>query len=77
MGSYIEGKPAWLVDPENSVIRVLSRKEFERMSEAQIQSIFHKQHVVVHDQFTPSLNFDERGLETLARLDKPIVLHGE
>jgi hypothetical protein len=54
----------------------LSRHEIEDMPEESVQQIFSKHHIVVSDQFVPLLNFSEKGLKSLASLDKPITLHG-
>jgi hypothetical protein len=64
-------------DSERSAIRVLSRQDIEAMDEGEVQDIFRKQHVVVQDQFKPTLAFDEKGLKTLADLKKTVTLQGE
>lgn len=66
-----------MVDSEHSAIRVLSRQDIEDMDEEEVQDIFRKQHVLVQDQFKPRLAFDEKGLSTLADLEKPVTLQGE
>jgi hypothetical protein len=76
VASYIDGQPAWLVDPEHSAIRVLSRQEIETMEAGDVQDLFRMHHVVIRDQFQPTLAFDENGLKTLADLKKPITLQG-
>lgn len=76
MKSHIGNKPAWLADPDQSVIRVLSKQELDGMEEEEIQEIFRKQHIVVRDQFQPELAFDEKGLKTLAGMKKIVTLHG-
>jgi hypothetical protein len=76
MKSHIGNKPAWLADPNQSVICVLSKQELDGMEEEGIQEIFRKQHIVVHDQFQPKLAFDKKGLKTLAGLKKIVMLHG-
>lgn len=75
--SYINDKPAWMVDRDNSVIRVLSREEVEHMDEKTFQDMFRRHNIVVRDQFHPTLSFDEKGLKTLAGLNKLVTLHGE
>jgi hypothetical protein len=66
-----------MVDAEHSAFRVLSRCELEGMSDGDVQAMFRTHHVVVTDQFVPTLKFNEKGLQTLAELDKPVTLHGE
>lgn len=75
--SLVQGQPAWRVDPDNSSIRILSRAEIEALEDEEVQAIFRKQHVVVPDQFVPKLAFDEKGLRTLADLNKLVTVHGE
>jgi hypothetical protein len=77
MKSYIDGKPAWMVEPEHSAIRILSRQDVETMEEGAIQELFRKHHILVQDQFQSKLGFDEKGLKTLAKLDKAVTLQGE
>ena len=66
-----------MVDSEHSAIRVLSRQDIEDMDEEEVQDIFCKQHVLVQDQFKPRLALDEKGLSTLADLEKQVTLQGE
>ena len=77
VGCYVEGNPIWRVDPPKSSICVLSRKEIAAMDEDSIQAVFQTQHILVRNQFQPTLAFDEDGLGTLAHLDKPVTLQGE
>jgi hypothetical protein len=41
-----------------------------------IQDVFGSKHIVVPDQFIPYMDFDEKGLGTLAELNKPVTVHG-
>ena len=76
MKSYIDNKPAWMADPDQSAIRVVSKHEMDSMVEEDVQEIFRTQHIVVRDQFQPELAFDRKGLKTLADLKKIVTLHG-
>jgi hypothetical protein len=51
--------------------------EVEGMEEEGLQQIFRTQNVFVQDQFEPTLAFNERGLKTLADLNKTVTLQGE
>ena len=75
--SYIGDKPAWMVDYTLSTLKVVSRHEIEGMDEGDVQEMFRSHHVLVKDQFQPTLAFDENGLKTLADLRKPVTLQGE
>jgi hypothetical protein len=61
---------------EQSAFCILSKQEFENKSDEEIQQLFRRKHVVVHDQFEPTLSFDENGLRTLGDLYKPVTIHG-
>jgi hypothetical protein len=63
-----------MVDSVHSAIHVLSQQDIKDMEGQEVQDIFHKQHVLVQDQFKPKLAFDEEGLKTLADLKKPVTL---
>ena len=76
MKSHIDNKPAWIADPDQSAIHILSKHELGNMEEEDIQELFHMQHIVVCDQFQPELAFDKKGLKTLADLKKIVMVHG-
>ena len=46
-------------------------------SDEEVQAIFKIQHIVISDQFVPSMAFDENGLRSLAELNKPVTIHGQ
>jgi hypothetical protein len=68
--------PLWMVSPDESAFRVFSRKELDGKSDQEIQEIFRSQHIIVYDQFEPTLKFDEEGLKTLGDLDRVVTIHG-
>lgn len=74
---YINGKPRHISDPSTSVFKILTKDEFEDMEDKEIQSILLHQHILVIGGKKPKYGFDLDGLETLAPLDKPIIIHGE
>lgn len=74
---YINGKPRHVSDPSTSVFKILTEEEFECISDKEIQDILRHQHIVVVGGKKPKYGFDPNGLETLAPLDKPIIIHGE
>ena len=73
---YKDGKPLWMASPDESVFCVMSKQEFESKSDQEIQDLFKRKHIVVHDQFLPTLSFDEKGLRTLGDLRRPVTIHG-
>jgi hypothetical protein len=73
---YKDHRPSWMASIEQSAFCILSKQEFENKSDEEIQQLFRRKHVVVHDQFEPTLSFDENGLRTLGDLYKPVTIHG-
>jgi hypothetical protein len=54
----------------------MSKWEFQNMSEHKVQALFHQKPVVIHDQFKPTLAFNENGLKTLGDLFKTVTIDG-
>jgi hypothetical protein len=76
VAGYKDHRPLWMASPDKSVFCILSKQEFETKSDEEIQQIFRRQDIVVHDKFEPALSFDEKGLGTLGVLDKTVTIHG-
>lgn len=76
IAGYKDGRPLWMACPEESAFCILSKQEFESKGDQEIQRIFCRKHVVIHDQFEPTLAFDEKGLKTLGDLHKSVTIHG-
>lgn len=74
---YVDGKPRHISDPSSLVFKILTQEEFERAEDKSIQNILVHQHIIVTGRKKPQYNFDPDGLETLAPLDRPIIIHGE
>jgi hypothetical protein len=62
--------------PEESTFCILSKQELKNKSEQEIQAIFRRKHVVIHDQFEPILAFDKNSLKMLGDLYKSVTIHG-
>ena len=62
--------------PEQSAFCIISKQELQSNSDQEIQAICCAKHVVVHDQFELTLNFDEKGLKTLEDMYKSVTIHG-
>ena len=73
---YRDEQPLWMTSPEESVFRVLSKREFEQKSDQEVQDLFRKQHIVVQDQSELKMKFDEGGLQTLGDLFRPVTIQG-
>lgn len=74
---YVNGKPRYLSDPSTSVFKILTEEEFENQRDGEIQNILRRQHILVIGMKKPKYGFDPDGLETLAPLDKLIIIHGK
>ena len=75
--SLSNGMPLWQADPDNSLICIVSKSKMDLLSDEEVQAMFETQHIVVPDQFAPSMAFDAKGLRSLAELDKPVTIHGQ
>jgi len=76
VAGYRDHKPLWMASPAESVICVISKQEFESKSDRELQNLFQGKHIVVRDQFVPTLSFDENGLRTLGDLCRPVTIQG-
>lgn len=76
--SYVQGKPRFLTDPENSLYDILQYEAFTKMESAEVQSRFSKKHIVVRNwPHDPKLEFDASGLRKLVgSLSRQTSLHG-
>ena len=73
---YKADQPLWMAYPAESAFCIMSKWEFQNMGEHEVQALFRQKHVVIHDQFEPTLAFDENGLKTLGDLFKTMTIHG-
>jgi hypothetical protein len=73
---YKADRPLWMACPAESAFHIMSKREFQNMSEHEVQALFRQKHAVIHDQFEPTLAFDENGLKTLGDLFKTVTIHG-
>jgi hypothetical protein len=74
---YEDDRPLWMACPAESVFHIMSKREFQCMSDKEIQLLFYRKHIVIVDQFEPTLDFDENGLKSLGDLFKTVTIHGE
>jgi hypothetical protein len=65
-----------MASPDKSVFCIVSKQEVEGKSDREIQAIFRGKHIIIYDQFEPTLSFDEKGLSTLGDLYKSVTIHG-
>lgn len=73
---YKDGRPLWMACPAESAFNVISKREIQHMSDQAIQALFRRKHIVIHDEFQPTLAFDENGLKTLGDMFKSVTIHG-
>ncbi|PPQ76207.1 hypothetical protein CVT26_009208 [Gymnopilus dilepis] len=74
--AYVNGKPPHINDPQSSVLKVLTEKEFMKTSPSKIQETLRSKCIVITDRHGPQLSFDESGLRTLGALHKVVTIHG-
>ena len=77
VAGYKDDRPLWMSSPESSTFYIISKHDFERKTDQEIQDIFRRRHILVHDQFKPTLAFDEKGLKTLGDFYKSVTIQGE
>jgi hypothetical protein len=77
VAGYKDKRPLWISSPDESIFCIISKRDVENKSDEEIQEVFRGKHIVVYDQFEPTLRFDEKGLRTLGDLHKPVTIHGE
>lgn len=65
-----------MVRLQESVFCILSKQELESKTGHKIQAMFRRKHLVVYDQFEPTLTFDKKGLKMLGDLYKSVTIHG-
>ena len=65
-----------MASPKKSAFCIISKQDFESKSDQEIQNILKEKHIVVTDEFKPSLSFDDKGLRTLGDLYKPVTIQG-
>lgn len=75
--NYVDRKPRYISSPSSSVFKIITEDTFENMSDGEIQDALRSQHLIVTGRKKPKYKFDPNGLETLATLNKPIVIHGK
>ena len=74
--TYLNEKPLYLANPLESVLAILTYKQFAAMSSTDIKSLLKKKNVVVSGHPVPKVDFDEQGLQTLTLMHLPVSLHG-
>jgi hypothetical protein len=79
-----EGKPRWAADQEesrkdwrNTCLRVLTKTQYQDLSQEEIQDILRFQHIVVPGYDQKTLRFDRNGLSTLGGLKIRRSIHGK
>lgn len=74
---YVDNKPRHISKPATSAFKIISGPEFDRLDDQTVQNILRQQHIVVFDHEKPQCKFDLEGLETLAPLNRKIIIHGK
>jgi hypothetical protein len=74
--SFVDGRPPHVSDPANSAFCVMTATQFKDKSVEEVQTILKKQHVLVTGMDGPVLEFNARGLASLATLSTVTTIQG-
>ena len=73
---YVDERPLHCVDPDNSLIRVMSYEEYLKLPAAKLHEYLVRQNIVVRGTPTESHNFDAQGLSFMRPLHSIVPLQG-
>jgi hypothetical protein len=74
---YIDGMPLFVVNPTESIFKIMTETEYRAMSIPDVQKILRTKHIVVKNRPITDCKFDEEGLRTLRPLNEPVTIHGQ
>lgn len=74
---FIDGQPRHVASPDNSHIVVIESTAYDAMSSFQVQMLLRHKHILVTGCPQKGVQFDAKGLRTLANLDAPIDIQGK
>lgn len=74
---YIDGMPLFIVNPTESIFKIMTEMEYCAMSIPDVQEILRTKHIVVKKRPFTDWKFDEEGLRTLRPLNEPVTIHGQ
>lgn len=75
-GSYVDGQPLHIADPDNSAIKVFTHRELQAMSPAVRQEWFRDRHIIEIDRPVNDVKFDKEGLERIGCITNVVSIQG-
>lgn len=75
-GSYVNGKPLHIADPDKSAIKVLTNRELQTMSPAMRQEWFREKHIIEIERPVDDIKFDKEGLERMGCMTSVLDIQG-
>ncbi len=75
-GSYIDGKPMHIAEPDNSTFKVLTHRELQTMSPALRQELFRNRHIIEIERPVDDVKFDKEGLERMGCITNVVSIQG-
>ena len=73
---YSNGMPLHIADPTHSAFRILSKAEFDKISDQEVINGLSRQHFLITGTSEAPLAFDESGMRTLCHLKTVVELQG-
>ena len=73
VGQYSGGLPLHIADPTRSAFRILSKAEFDEMSDRDVIDGLRKQHFLIMGASDPAFRFDRDGMRTVCHNLKTVV----
>jgi hypothetical protein len=73
---FVKGLPRHVAEPSTSAFYIVTEAEFNKWSVKDFQGIFRKQHILVTEMSTSTLEFNEEGLSTLNRITNITDIQG-
>jgi len=55
----------------------MTKTEFDALTTSEYLELFRRKHILITDSSTPSMSFNEEGLQTLGNLDDVIDIQGK
>lgn len=75
-GSYVNGQPPHIADPEHSAIKVFTHRQLQTMSPAVRQEWYRNKHIVETDRPVDDVKFDKEGLERMGCITNVVSIQG-
>ena len=75
-GSYVDGQPLHIADPDKSAIKVLTNRELQTMSPAMRQEWFREKHIIEIERPVDDIKFDKEGLERMGCMTSVLDIQG-